>query len=284
MPDIPIENFSTFFGNTSEDAEKHLFKFKSTCDVFNLTEDNVTCRLFLQTLRGDALEWYYSLLPWTITSWDVLETSFAEKFIPRMHSYALSNFFNVVSHPPSPIWTQDNEVNDLEENFNQNIGEFFESSYTAENENENSNLQEKYFSLSYTPYENSSCNKFEIEIEEPPPNAQVDFSQHTHMEDVVTDDEKSQEHWQQEQLVEEINLENNDEQDCHCIKEELFQDIVDESRILDVVNDKENCESVFNLETPHSTQDNKFLRNQELIILKHGFKALLAKQCHQIKI
>jgi hypothetical protein len=87
MPDIPIEKFSTFFGNTSEDAEKHLFRFKSTCDVFNLIEDNVTCRLFLQTLCGDALEWYNSLLPGTITSWDVLETSFAENFFPPTLSH-----------------------------------------------------------------------------------------------------------------------------------------------------------------------------------------------------
>ena len=29
-------------------------------------------------------------------------------------------------------------------------------------------------------------------MEDPPPNAQEDFSQHTHMEDVVTNDEKSQ--------------------------------------------------------------------------------------------
>jgi hypothetical protein len=149
MPNIPMEKFSTFFGNTSEDAEQHLFRFKCTCDVFNLTEDNVTCRLFLQTLLGNALEWFHSLLPGTITSWDVLETLFAENF----------------SHPPSPIWTQDNE----------------------------------YFILSYTPYEDLSSNKFENEIEEPPPNAQEDFS-------LATDDENPQEHWQQEELVEEIIL------------------------------------------------------------------------------
>jgi hypothetical protein len=154
-----------------------LFRFKSTCDVFNLTEDNVTCRLFAQTLHGNAREWFYSLFPGTITSWDVLETSFAEKF----------------SHPPSPIWTQDNE----------------------------------YFILSYTPYEDLSSNKFENEIEEPPPNAQEDFSQHAHVENVATNDEKSQEHWQQEELVEEINLENNDGKDFHCMKEESFQDIVE---------------------------------------------------------
>jgi hypothetical protein len=128
MPNISIENFSTFFGNTLEDAKQHFFKFKSTYDVFNLTEDNVTCQLFLQTLLGDALEWFHSLLPGTITSWDVLETSFAEKFIP--------NVLNVVAHPPSPIWTQNNEVNDLEEKSNQRLEDFSESSHTAENEND----------------------------------------------------------------------------------------------------------------------------------------------------
>jgi hypothetical protein len=49
-------------------------------------------------------------------------------------------------------------------------------------------LQEKYFNLSYTPYEDSSSNKFETENEEPPPNEREDFSQHTHMEYVVTVD------------------------------------------------------------------------------------------------
>jgi hypothetical protein len=133
-----------------------LFKFKITCDVFNISEDNVTCRLFAQTLHGNACEWFFSLLPGTITSWDVLETSFAEKFIPRMHPYALSSVFNVVSHPPSPIWTQDNEVSDLEEKSNQRLENFSESSHTAENENENSNFQVQDLSFSYTPYEDIS--------------------------------------------------------------------------------------------------------------------------------
>jgi hypothetical protein len=87
MPDIPIEKIYTFFGNTSKDVEKHLFRFKITCDVFNINEAIVTCQLFFKKLCGDALEWYNSLLPETIASWDVLETSFAENFIPRVHSY-----------------------------------------------------------------------------------------------------------------------------------------------------------------------------------------------------
>jgi hypothetical protein len=50
MLDISIKFFSTFFGDALEYAKQHLFNFKSTCHDFNLTEDNVTCRLLLQTL------------------------------------------------------------------------------------------------------------------------------------------------------------------------------------------------------------------------------------------
>ena len=77
MPNISIEIFSTFFGDASEDAEKRLFNFKSTCHDFDLPEDNVTCRLFLQTPRGNSLEWYSSLIPNSIINWDVLEDSFS---------------------------------------------------------------------------------------------------------------------------------------------------------------------------------------------------------------
>jgi hypothetical protein len=77
MLEISIELFSTFFGDASENVEQRSFKFKITCHDFNIIKDNVTCRLFLQTLRGNALEWYSSLIPNSITSWDVLEDSFA---------------------------------------------------------------------------------------------------------------------------------------------------------------------------------------------------------------
>jgi hypothetical protein len=182
MLDFPIESFSTFFGNTLEDAEKYFFSFKITCEVFNLNEDNVTCQLFLQDLCGNALEWFYSLFPGNITNWDLLENSFDEKCI--------QNVLIVVSQPPSPIWTNENQVNDLEENSNQRM-EKFSSSHTAENKI----LQEQYFSLSYTPYQHFSKKNIKNEIEEPPPNAQEDFSQHTQVKNVETYD-------QQEELVE----------------------------------------------------------------------------------
>jgi hypothetical protein len=131
-----------------EDAEKHLFRFQCACEIFNLTKDNVTCRLFLQTLCGNALEWYSSLLPGTITSWEILEDLFVERF----------------SHPPSPTWIQKDEMNDSEEEYHETLQDFSESNLVAENEGMNSKDQEKYISLSYTPYEE--------EIKESPPNMQ----------------------------------------------------------------------------------------------------------------
>jgi hypothetical protein len=188
MPNISMEKFSTFFGNTLEDAEQHLFRFQCACEIFNLTKDNVTCILFLQTMHGNALEWYSSLFPGTITSWDILEDLFVERF----------------SHPPSPIWTQDNEMINFEEESNQGLDEFSESSHV--DKDENSNLQKENFGLSYTPYEDISRRKFENEIKEPPPNTKEYFS-------LATEDENLQEHLQQEELVKELNLEKNDEQD-----------------------------------------------------------------------
>jgi hypothetical protein len=48
------------------------------------------------------------------------------------------------------------------------------------------------------------------------------------VENVEMNDEKHQQHWQQEESVEEMNLEKNDEQYFHCVKEESFQDIASE--------------------------------------------------------
>jgi len=116
----------------------------------------------------------------------VLEISLAKNYIPRVHPYAIYDVFNVVSHPPSPIWTQDNEVSDLEEKSNQRLEKISESSHIVETENENFTLQVQYFNLSYTPYEDLSGNKFGNEIKESPPNAQQDFRQHAHVKNVST--------------------------------------------------------------------------------------------------
>jgi hypothetical protein len=71
------------------------------------------------------------------------------------------------------------------------VDEIFKSSHVAEDEDENSKLQEENFSLIYTPYEDISSSKFENEIEEPPTNTQEYFN-------LVIYDETSQKNLEQE--------------------------------------------------------------------------------------
>jgi hypothetical protein len=54
-----------------------------------------------------------------------------------VHSYFFVDDFNVASHPPIPIWPQENEVTDLEEDSNQRLEIFSESIHMTKNENKN---------------------------------------------------------------------------------------------------------------------------------------------------
>jgi hypothetical protein len=47
-----------FFKNTSEDAKKHLIKFDSACDIYNVVENDVVCQLFILTLKENSSEWF----------------------------------------------------------------------------------------------------------------------------------------------------------------------------------------------------------------------------------
>ena len=89
----------------------------------------------------------------SITRWDLLEDSFAETFIPNIHSYVFVDVLNVVSHPPSPTWTQKDEINDSEEGYHETLQELFESNIVVENEGKNFKDQENDINISYTPYE-----------------------------------------------------------------------------------------------------------------------------------
>jgi hypothetical protein len=51
-----MDKFLMFFINTLEDEKKNLVKFDSACDIYNVAEDNVACRLFILTLKGSAHE------------------------------------------------------------------------------------------------------------------------------------------------------------------------------------------------------------------------------------
>jgi hypothetical protein len=72
-----------------------------------------------------------------------------------------------------------------------------------------------------------------------------------------------------------MNLENNDEHDLYLIKEECFQNIVNESRILDVVSNKENDESILRLETLHPFKYRNILEKPRIDYIETWFQSLV---------
>jgi hypothetical protein len=51
-----MNKFPMFFGNTSEDAEKHFIKFDSVCEIYNVVENDVACQLITLTLKENSSE------------------------------------------------------------------------------------------------------------------------------------------------------------------------------------------------------------------------------------
>jgi hypothetical protein len=79
---------------------------------------------------------------------------------------------------------------------------------------------------------------------------------------------------QQEELVEEMNLEKNNEQDSHYRKGKYFQDIVDESIILDVENDNER---MLRLETLHIIKYNSIFEQLRIDFIELWFQSIVGE-------
>jgi hypothetical protein len=61
------------------------------------------------------------------------------------------------------------------------------------------------------------------------------------------------------------------------MKEESFQDIVDEKKISDVVNDKEIDESILILETPHPIKDSDIIEQPRIDYIETWFQSIVGQ-------
>jgi hypothetical protein len=77
--------------------------------------------------------------------------------------------------------------------------------------------------------------------------------------------------------VEEMNLEKNDEQDGHYMKEKYFQDIIDESRTKEVVGNNEKDECILIFEIPHPIKDNNILEKPRIDFIELWFQRIVGQ-------
>ncbi|KAG9458523.1 hypothetical protein H6P81_003031 [Aristolochia fimbriata] len=89
-----IQNNYQFGGLSHEDPNEHIEIFFEICDTFrfkDVTNEAVWLRLFPFTLRDRAKNWYHTLPPESIRTWDELQRKFLGKYFPPAKIIKLCN-------------------------------------------------------------------------------------------------------------------------------------------------------------------------------------------------
>jgi hypothetical protein len=115
LPILPKGTLKEFSGDGTIDAKRHVDLFLDVCDFHLVEHDDVMVRLFLQTLSGQAYEWYTTLPTRSIGSFDDLESMFLTMFSPPVAYHTLLTNF-------TQIWLKKNErIRDFNLRFNKTL-------------------------------------------------------------------------------------------------------------------------------------------------------------------
>ncbi|KAH9298467.1 hypothetical protein KI387_030149, partial [Taxus chinensis] len=56
--------------------------FIDACGVLGVEHEDVSVRLFIETLQDNAADWFYDLPAGAITDWNTMRTQFESRFKP----------------------------------------------------------------------------------------------------------------------------------------------------------------------------------------------------------
>ena len=73
MKNIPHSSLSNFYGLTTEDLDRFMFKFDVLCHSYDYTYNAQKMKLFLAKLKGATLHWLIILGETTITSQNTMK-------------------------------------------------------------------------------------------------------------------------------------------------------------------------------------------------------------------
>ncbi|KAM2039488.1 hypothetical protein ACFX1T_012921 [Malus domestica] len=62
-----------------KDLERHLKHYRSTIILYR-NNDNLMCKIFATTLQGEAQDWFYTLPPQSIRSFDEFSLIFTKEY------------------------------------------------------------------------------------------------------------------------------------------------------------------------------------------------------------
>ena len=84
IPNDVRNKFPKFSGNHLVLASHHAELFSDLMGDYEIAHEDFYMKLFVQTLEGDARDWFSFLLACSISSWGELHSSFMEKFGERV--------------------------------------------------------------------------------------------------------------------------------------------------------------------------------------------------------
>ena len=80
MKNISPSILPCFHGKSVEDPDEFLFEFDILCRSYDYTSSEQKLKLFLATLKDNAVHWFMSLGGGTVTTWDQMKQVFLEKY------------------------------------------------------------------------------------------------------------------------------------------------------------------------------------------------------------
>ncbi|KAM1748743.1 hypothetical protein ACFX12_009695 [Malus domestica] len=96
-----MPHFTSF--KRDEDPERHLKHYQSTMILYR-SNDDLMCKIFATTLQGEAQDWFYTLPPQSIWSFDELSLIFTKEYSSYHSIKKKSNhLFNIKKNPKESL-------------------------------------------------------------------------------------------------------------------------------------------------------------------------------------
>jgi len=104
IPAHPEKWLPKFNPQTGMMAEEHINNFMLSVNLNGVTNEDVVVRLFPYTMQGTAGSWYFSLPSGSITSWDIFQSQFLNKFgDDRSTAMLINDLSNLKAEAREPI-------------------------------------------------------------------------------------------------------------------------------------------------------------------------------------
>lgn len=89
LPRVSRKHLPKFQGDGKQHPDEHITAFYIIFGILGIEHEDVSIRLFIESLQGVAAKWFFTLPNASITDWASLRTKFEEIFNPTEDSHAL---------------------------------------------------------------------------------------------------------------------------------------------------------------------------------------------------